>query len=239
MKPEILFEPTPAYNNFSDDHFIPIALISVFFLWLIWMTRNAETDKNFKIAFFISLIPMVAVVSRICFTSYEGSFSIKEELPLHLCRLIAMILPVFIWLKDSKWINTLYFLIIVGTLQAVVTADLQYTMPHYSYFIYWIFHVSLVWIPIFIIIRLRIFPDKQDMVRAFIYGNIYMLLTMIINFSIGSNYFYTRHKPPGGSLLDLFGPWPWYILVAEGLAVVLFILAYLPFYKKENKPSIF
>ena len=181
----------------------------------------------------------MAVVTRMMCTSYEGIFSIQEELPLHLCRLIAMVLPVVIWLKNIKWLNTLYFLIIVGTLQAVITADLQYTMPHYSYFIYWIFHVSLVWIPVYIVLRLNITPSIRDMIRAFIAGNIYLLFTLIINFLIGSNYFYTRHKPPGGSLLDLFGPWPWYILVVEAVAIVLFILAYLPFYKKENRQSTF
>jgi len=62
-----------------------------------------------------------------------------------------------------------------------------------------------------------------------------MLITLLINFAIGSNYFYTRQKPPGGSLLDFFGPWPFYILVVEVLAMILFVLAYLPFYKKENR----
>lgn len=236
---DVLFQPTQPYRNFTYDHFLPIIIISVFFFIIILRSKKYSTDTKYKIAFMISLIPLVAVIGRMLFTFKEGIFTIQEELPLHLCRLIALILPVFIWHRNAKWINVLYFLIIVGTLQAVITADLQYTIPHYSYFIYWIFHVSLVWIPIFIVWRLGITPSKKDMLRAFLVGNIYMVFTLMINFSIGSNYFYTRQKPPGGSLLDFFGPWPWYILVVEGLAVVLFILAYLPFHKKENRQSTF
>ena len=236
---ELLFQPAQAYKNFTFDHYLPIALLSSFFILTIWISQRYDEEKKHKIAFYISLIPFMAVVTRMMCTSYEGIFSIQEELPLHLCRLIAKVLPVVIWLKNIKWLNTLYFLIIVGTLQAVITADLQYKMPHYSYFIYWIFHVSLVWIPVYIVLRLNITPSIRDMIRAFIAGNIYLFFTLIINFLIGSNYFYTRHKPPGGSLLDLFGPWPWYILVVEAVAIVLFILAYLPFYKKENRQSTF
>lgn len=236
---ESLFHPSQEYKNFTYDHFMPILVISLIFIVIIFLTKDSTVKKRFNIAFLLSLIPLTAVISRMVITTIEGIFSIQHELPLHLCRLISIVLPVFIWSRNLKWINTLYFLIIVGTLQAVITADLQYTLPHYSYFIYWIFHVSLVWIPVYIIIRLQIVPSKKDMIRAFIVGNIYLLFTLIINFGIGSNYFYSRHKPPGGSLLDFFGPWPWYILVVEGLAMVLFILAYLPFYKKENRQPTF
>ncbi|MBK8347542.1 MAG: TIGR02206 family membrane protein [Saprospiraceae bacterium] len=232
---ESIFQPTATYRNFTPHHWIPLGILTILCLAIIIYFRNHDKEKNFRVAFFMSLIPFAAVVSRLLITWYEGIFTIQEELPLHLCRLVAISLPFFIWYRNIKWINTLYFLIMVGTLQAIITADLQFVFPHYSYLLYWVFHVTLVWVPVFIIINLGIKPDFNDFKRAFIIGNIYMLITLLINFAIGSNYFYTRQKPPGGSLLDFFGPWPFYILVVEVLAMILFVLAYLPFYKKENR----
>jgi uncharacterized membrane protein YwaF len=56
-----------------------------------------------------------------------------------------------------------------------------------------------------------------------------MLFVTIINYMLGSNYMYTLRKPATSSLLDYMGPWPWYLLVAEFVALFLFLLLYLPF----------
>ena len=37
----------------------------------------------------------------------------------------------------------------------------------------------------------------------------------------------------GTSLIDVLGPWPWYILALEGVGLVLFFLLYLPFAIRE------
>lgn len=40
---------------------------------------------------------------------------------------------------------------------------------------------------------------------------------------------FISHKPDDPSLLDLIGPWPWYILSLEGVALVMCVILYLPF----------
>jgi hypothetical integral membrane protein (TIGR02206 family) len=80
-------------------------------------------------------------------------------------------------------------------------------------------------------------PKIESIKSAFIALNIFLLVAVIANLILDANYFWICGKPPMASLLDYLGPWPWYILVAELVAWVHFILAYAPFYwldRKEN-----
>jgi hypothetical integral membrane protein (TIGR02206 family) len=72
-------------------------------------------------------------------------------------------------------------------------------------------------------------PTWRSYGRVLIWSNVYMLFVGIVNALIGSNYMFIAHKPETASLIDVLGPWPWYILALEAIGFVLFLLLYLPF----------
>jgi uncharacterized membrane protein YwaF len=49
----------------------------------------------------------------------------------------------------------------------------------------------------------------------------------------GSNYMYLAAIPTHGSLLSVLGPWPWYILSATGVAIVLLLILDAPFHRRR------
>ena len=50
-----------------------------------------------------------------------------------------------------------------------------------------------------------------------------------------TNYMYLRQKPNSPTLLNYFGPWPFYLAGGELIAVVLFWLLWLPFRGRDSR----
>jgi hypothetical integral membrane protein (TIGR02206 family) len=72
-------------------------------------------------------------------------------------------------------------------------------------------------------------PTWKSLGRVMIWMNVYMLAVGGVNALLGSNYLFIARPPETASLIDLLGPWPWYLLSLEGIGLVLFLLLYLPF----------
>ena len=59
--------------------------------------------------------------------------------------------------------------------------------------------------------------------RVFAITAAFAVLAAAGTLATGGNYMFLRRKPVGGSLLDVMGPWPWYIPAAAALGLVLFV----------------
>ena len=78
-------------------------------------------------------------------------------------------------------------------------------------------------------------PTLKSVWKSFLGMQVYMLLMFVLNYFLGSNYFYTNRKPDAATLLDLFGDWPQYVFVVELIVIPYFLLIYLPFYLTRKK----
>ena len=63
----------------------------------------------------------------------------------------------------------------------------------------------------------------------------YAALVGLVDAVTGADYMYLRSKPPTATLLDVLGPWPWYILSASVIAAFLFAILDAPFRLRERR----
>jgi hypothetical integral membrane protein (TIGR02206 family) len=115
-------------------------------------------------------------------------------------------------------------------LQGAITPDVTHGFPHFHYFRFFIGHNGMVLVLIYAIVVFDLRPTLKGLWDSFLALNAFLVFAAIVNLILDSNYFWICGKPPTASLLDYLGPWPWYILMAEFIALLHYLVAYAPFY---------
>ena len=151
------------------------------------------------------------------------------RVPLQLCDL-ALFLTVWALLSLKPTVSELaYFWGLAGSLQAMLTPDLRYGFPDYWWVKFFITHCGVVLSVIYLAVTGRVRPTHQSIWKVWGLTNVYALAAGIANWAFGTNYGYLARKPVQPSLLDRCGPWPYYILAMEAVALLSFYLYYAPF----------
>jgi hypothetical integral membrane protein (TIGR02206 family) len=147
-------------------------------------------------------------------------------LPLQLCD-VALVAVIWSLLKTDRIVGEIaYFLGLAGSFQAILSPDLNHEFPSYPWFSFFINHGGVVLCAIYLLARGRLLITLGSVWRVWLLGNVYLAFIAVVNFWLGTNYMYLSRKPTHPSLLDYLGPWPYYILGGEVVALGLFFLCY-------------
>jgi hypothetical integral membrane protein (TIGR02206 family) len=162
--------------------------------------------------------------------SLGGSWSVRSSLPLALCD-VALVVAAFAcwWPTWSLGVELTYFWGLAGTLQAVLTPDLHVGFPSLEFIQFVVGHLGIVVAAFYLVVGLGIVPRQGAAVRVFAITVAYATVIGAFNWFTGSNYMYLAAPPENPSLLSILGPWPWYLLSATGVAIVLFAVLDAPF----------
>lgn len=224
------------FESFSTEHFT--TLFSFGIITYVAISKGKAADEPLKSAIgevFAGLAFASILIEAIVKLAF-GSFDILVDLPFFMCDLVAMMLPFIIFSHNRKWIGILYFWALAGTMQALITPDVEAGFPSFHFFRYFIGHACIIIAVLYTVVVKKVNIGWGDFLNAIIYAQVYLVIIHLINQALNSNYAYTLQKPPGPSILDLMGPWPWYILWGEFLMVFLYLLLLAPFLLWPAKP---
>lgn len=224
-------------KSWSAPHLISIAVILGLCIILILCRNRFDTEESkhkFRLVFAAFIILQQA--SIYIWYTVSGEWSLRVTLPLQLCDLSLFLSILVLITKRQIPAELLYFWGIGGATQAILTPDIgPYTYPHFVFYQYFISHGVILLTCIYMIAVEKFKPSSKSVLRSFIITNLYALLIIPINALTGGNYLFLSRKPSTGSIMDMLGPWPWYILSLEAVAVVMFVLLYLPFASGNKK----
>jgi len=160
-----------------------------------------------------------------------GTWTIGMGLPFHLCDLLILIVPcVLLWPARFRfWGSVAYFWAFTGTLQALLTPAFTGSVPSFGFFKFFIAHSTIVIATTYLLVVFKIRPTFQDAWKTFWIANGWLAAMLAFNWIFQTNYMFLTHKPEGPSLFDWLGPWPYYILSLQGVAIFFMLILTLPF----------
>lgn len=158
-------------------------------------------------------------------------------LPLHLCNLGALLCAVMLIKRNYRIYEVVYFWSVGGAVSAMLTPDLQYGFPHAGFLLFFFSHALNLVSVLFATFAYDFRPTLHSIGTTLLVTSLYATVITPLNFLLGTNYLYLREKPLTTTLLDLFGPWPWYILGLAVLMVVVCFLCYAPFAVVRRMPD--
>ncbi|MDA8731637.1 TIGR02206 family membrane protein [Flavobacteriaceae bacterium] len=231
---DFFFGENADFVPFSGQHILISAIVIVFGTILIFWAKKQSEQIQFLTGNIIASSISLTVIFGSILNSYKPDFNYQEDLPLHLCSFLALVIPVLSYTRKYIYYEIFFFLILAGTLQSLITPS-DYNFLNFTFFRYWFVHSGLVLFMLYATFVYKMRPTIKSVFKSFIGMQFYVIFMFLINYLLGSNYFYTNRKPDATTLLDVFGEWPQYIFVVELIVIPFFLLIYFPFYLTRKK----
>ena len=183
----------------------------------------------------IGLMLLADVVAWTVALIRSDTWSTQTSLPLALCNLAAVVAAVACLSRVPVLVELTYFWGLAGALQAVVTPDLDVGFPHLVFFEYVVGHLGIVAAALYLVVGLRLVPGPGAALRVFAITVGYTSFVGLVDWLSGADYMFLRSPPSNWTLLRILGPWPWYIMSAAGVGLVLIVVLDMPFWPGRRR----
>ena len=220
----------PEFDLFGTGHLASLAIIAAVLLFLIRGWRDPSDAAKRRARWFIIGLFLMLELSWHGWNLGNGGWSIQRHLPLHTCSISAWLSIYVLLTRSYRVYEVIFFIGIAGASQSLLTPDAgPYGLPHFRAIQTLATHGLIIIAMVYMTTIEKFRPTWSSVWKTLLIANVYLVLVTAINLTLGSNYMYTLRKPATASLLDVMGPWPWYLLAGELVAILLVLLLYLPF----------
>jgi hypothetical integral membrane protein (TIGR02206 family) len=216
-----------SFHAFGNQHLITLGVIGIVCLITGFIAAKIESSRIWLGRFLGLLLAsyMVAIYLR---QAFVHALTWEDSLPLELCNLVLFACIISLFRPNRLTSEIAYFWGLGGVLQATLTPDLSANFPSWDFMLFFWGHGATLVAIIFLLSGQKFRPGKKSIMRMMIALNCYALIVGVIDAAAGWNYGYLCRKPGGASLYDFLGPWPWYLLSLEAVALLLFLVFDLP-----------
>ncbi|MEV6140181.1 TIGR02206 family membrane protein [Nocardia sp. NPDC051990] len=223
--------PLAARREFSAyglSHWLVLAVFAVGAVLAVHIGRthrNAGAARRFSQAFGATTLALYLAIYL--FISIPPT--IDRSVPLRLTDLATLVAAYALW-SHRRWAYALtYYWCLTLSTQALISPALQSPdFPHYEFLAFWAIHLTVVWAAIYLTWGIGMRPDWRSYRITVVATAVWVAITYTFNSLAHTNYGFVNGKPSTPSLLDVLGPWPWYLATVTVLLITVWALMTWP-----------
>ena len=226
------------FQTFSLEH---LGLVTGFLVVAVALAfagralRGTPSEVRFSRGFAL-LIPCFTVPMQVLQLMPED-FDIGTSLPMQLCDLAWVAAFVALWTRHWAATALVYFWGLTLTIQGIITPSLQEAFPDPRYAMFWGMHFLTVWAAVYLTFGLKVPVTWRSYRFAVGATALWVVSMMTFNAITGTNYGYLNRKPAVGTVLDLAGPWPGYVIVEVAVIAAVWALMTVPWVRARDEAS--
>ncbi|MBI88648.1 MAG: TIGR02206 family membrane protein [Candidatus Marinimicrobia bacterium] len=187
-----------------------------------WVYGNSARKGKIIIIRTIGYLVLFNEILFQLYMVYYNIWSIKTSLPLEMCYLSALLIPVYANnLENRDLKNWFFFAGFGGSLFAFINTNLSEQEHIYVSIHYFFAHGLVIFVMLSIVID-GYLPKWTDYFNAIKWTTVLVASIILINVLIGSNYMFTFLKPEGVNFTQLMPEWPYYFLIMLLIGLVFY-----------------
>jgi hypothetical integral membrane protein (TIGR02206 family) len=207
----------------SAEHLAALAVTAAAAAFLVAGARRWGDDWSLPVGRGLAIVILAAFVGEQLTYALRGEWTARVNLPLQLTDAVTLVSIAALWRPGcALLVELVYFWALTASLQAVLTPDLGQSFPDVLSFTYYVTHAGAIAAACLLVFGERRAPRPGAVWRVYAITGAFACLAAIGTLATGGNYMFLRRKPVDGSLLDVMGPWPVYIVVAAAFGLAVF-----------------
>ena len=118
---DFFFGENADFIPFSGQHILTSTIVITLGTMLIYWAKKKSEKIQFLTGNVLASLISLTVIFGTILNIYNPDFNYQEDLPLHLCSFLALIIPILSFTRKYIYYEIFFFLILAGTLQSLIT----------------------------------------------------------------------------------------------------------------------